>query len=304
MSVFDWKRHTLRVERDAILPPAEAHTSPRGYRRIYLLVHGFNNTPDKANESYNALRRRIEGEIGPQRSKKIWEFYWPGYEEGYRGVMSLRTGVRPANFMVTAYFYHRQVPKAVRFGKLLGDYILKLQAETQETEVVFIGHSLGCRVILEALAQIQGHTSSAKVPAILLMAAAVPVSAVQSGGDLRPAVESCERRFALFSHRDLVLSVTFPIGQTRAQDGGSMPEAVGWRGAPEDKCWTGRQRVQLTHGEYWEDDVTTPNIVRLFGKATAHELPYSTIVPWRLRNPPPLPQRETLKRNSSDRINR
>jgi hypothetical protein len=295
MSVFDSRPNTLRIEAGAILPPANAHRSPRGYRRIYLLVHGFNNTPDEANEGYGALRQRLEKHVGSNLAKKIWEFYWPGYEEGYSSIMTLRTGRRPANSLVTAFHYSRQVPKAINFGKLLGEYILDLRAETQDTEVIFIGHSLGCRLILEALSQIVGLVPNSKVPAILLMAAAVPVSAVVSGGSLRPAVDFCPRKFALFSHRDWVLSLCFPPGQLRAHDGGAVPVAVGWHGAP-DGCWTGRQRMRLFHGEYWDHDVTTPNIVRLFGKATAHDLPYSDVVPWRLTDPPTLPRWRLPKR--------
>jgi pimeloyl-ACP methyl ester carboxylesterase len=287
MSVFDWKRRTLRIDGDAIVPSVDQHRSPRGYRRIYILVHGFNNTPDQASSSYDDLMHRVENHLGAAQCRKIWEFYWPGYEEGFQPLISLRTGIRPASRIVTASHYHKQIPKAIEAGEKLGKYILQLHTKTQQTEVIFIGHSLGCRLILETLKQIEGEAPASKIPAILLMAAAVPVDYVQEGGSLRSALELCERRFALFSHRDWVLSLCFPPGQMRANDGGPSPEAVGWRGAP-DKCWTGKQRTHLFHGQYWKDEFSTPNILRLFGKSTPHTLPYSTIVPWRLESPPPL----------------
>ncbi len=219
----------------------------------------------------------------------MWEFYWPGYEEDYSQVLTVRTGREPSSPLVTGYFYFRQVPKAKTYGEMLGRYVLALQGETQETEVILIGHSLGCRLILEALSYIarQGAPRG-KVPAVLLMAAAVPVSLVELGGDLRAGLEFCPMRFILFSHRDWVLWGCFPLGQELANDGGIAPRAVGWRGGPEG-CWTGRQRTHLFHGQYWADEGTTPNVVRLFGKRTAHELPYNSVVPWELAQPPALP---------------
>jgi len=288
MSVFDWRRRTLRVAGEAIVPSVDQHRSPHGYRRIYILVHGFSNTPEQAARGYDDLMHRVERYLGHAQSRKIWEFYWPGYEEGFQGPLSLRTGIKPTSRIVTAYDYHKQIPKAIESGKLLGEYILQLGTQTQHTEVVFIGHSLGCRLILETLKKIEDRAPASKIPAILLMGAAVPVRYVQEGGDLRSALEICERRFALFSHRDWVLSLCFPPGQTRANDGGPFPEAVGWRGAPNapDKCWTGKQRTYLFHGQYWKDEFSTPNILRLFGRTTPHVLPYTTIVPWKLEWPP------------------
>jgi pimeloyl-ACP methyl ester carboxylesterase len=289
MSVFDWKARTLRVVgEETIIPSADTYHSPNGRRRIYLLVHGFNNTPDKAGKNYTAFRERLETAIGSELTHEIWEFYWPGYEEGYAQILTLRTGREPASPLVTAYFYYKQVPKAIRYGKLLGDYILQLRTELQETEVILIGHSLGCRLILEALSHIEPHAPRWKVPAVLLMAAAVPESAVVLGGALRAGVEFSPYRFALFSHRDSALWGCFPAGQLLAGDGGPAPKAVGWRGGPEG-CWTGRQSTQLSHGEYWENDVTTPNVARVFGRATPHRLPAFVIVPWVLAQPPVLP---------------
>ena len=296
MSVFDWKAKTLRVHEEVIVPSADTYLSPNGRRRIYLLVHGFNNTQDQADKSYTAFRERVEAAIGPKLTEEIWEFYWPGYEEGYAQILTLRTGRKPASPLVTAFFYSRQVPKAIHCGELLGEYILQLHSELQETEVILIGHSLGCRLILEALRHIVDHRAPRwKVPAVLLMAAAVPESAVELGGALRAGAEFCPYRFALFSHRDWVLWGCFPAGQLQAGDGGPAPKAVGWRGGPEG-CWTGRQRTQLFHGEYWGNEVTTPNVARLFGKATAHILPYSAIVPWELAQPPVLPSWQLPKR--------
>jgi len=152
-----------------------------------------------------------------------------------------------------------------------------------------IGHSLGCRLILEALDVMASAATAAPVPAIMLMAAAVPVLHLQTGGLLRSAVRYPDHRIALYSARDTVLRWAFPPGQTLARDGGLRPEASGLNGSPRD-CWTSRDQTMLRHGEYWSNESTTPNIVRLFGKSTSHALPYSEIVSRSLPLPPSLPE--------------
>jgi len=295
MSRLIWPRGTLHIENDTIVPAPQAVRSPNGSSRIYLLVHGFNNTPEVAEESYAAVRERVRESIGLHLSQRIWEFYWPGYEEPLGGVLRQFRVPRLINSGYTGAVYAKQVPKAIKFGEKLGKYLLQLRAETHATEIVLIGHSLGCRLILEALAYMVGKAPESQVPAILLMAAAVPVAKVQPGGTLRAGAEFAQRRIAIFSHRDFVLWGFFPPGQLLARDGGPLPQAVGFRGAPEG-CWTGTHRVKLFHGEYWTDRATTPNILGLFGKTTQRDLPSSEIVPRKLPTPPSLPEQKARQR--------
>src|ERR1700680_4426438 len=76
-----WPTGTLRVENDKILPAAGKARSPSGLSRIYLLVHGFNNDTIQARKSYSAFRERVADIIGQYLVQRIWEFYWPGYED-------------------------------------------------------------------------------------------------------------------------------------------------------------------------------------------------------------------------------
>ena len=289
MSVFNRQEKALRVENEAIVPAAGENRAPHGLRRIYLLVHGFNNTPEQASENYANLRERLKEFIGTSNLERIWDFYWPGYEERYKQIISWRALTEPRNSIVTAYFYYKQVPKAEKAGKLLGSYILQLHNWSRQTEVILIGHSLGCRVILEALQWMQNRTHRGTVPSIVLMAAAVPVSAVEQGGALRKGVEFSPERFVFFSHRDFVLWGCFPAGQRMAKDGGAFPKAVGRRGAP-DKCWTGRRRTYLFHSQYWRHECTTDEIVHLFGKSTPHRDRSWMIEPTRLHRQPGFPE--------------
>jgi pimeloyl-ACP methyl ester carboxylesterase len=292
-----WPRGTLRVENGAILPAPGQLRSPDGFTRIYVLVHGFNNDRAKAEVSYRAFRERIADMIGLHMSQRIWEFYWPGYEELVSQSLRRYWATGLVNTAYTAASYYKQVPKAITFGSLLGKYLLQLRASSQATEVVLIGHSLGCRLILEALAEMMvPHTPNSKVPAVLLMAGAVPIQHLEPAGYLRAAAQFPQRRIVLYSARDTVLRWTFPAGQVLANDGGLRPEASGLHGHPRD-CWTARDHTMLRHGDYWSHKNTTPNIVRLFGKSTPHALPYSEILPRTLPDPPPLPQWRSPERH-------
>lgn len=287
MSNLLWPRGTLRVEHGAILPAPGKVRSPSGSTRIYLLVHGFNNDRIQARTSYRDFRERISDIIGLNLAGRIWEFYWPGYENLIAEPLRRYSVPRIANSAYTAVSYFRQVPKAVSIGRLLGDYLLRLRASTRPTEVVLIGHSLGCRLILEALSEMAPRARSSQVPAVFLMAAAVPVQHLQPSAPLRAAAELPRHRIALYSARDTVLRWTFPAGQLLAADGGLRPRALGLEGQPRD-CWTGRDQTMLRHGDYWSDSTTTPNVVRLFGKSTPHVLNYSGIVPRPLPESGPL----------------
>jgi pimeloyl-ACP methyl ester carboxylesterase len=295
-----WRRGTLHIENNAIRPAPNERRSPNGSTRIYLLVHGFNNDRVTVQASYSAFKKRVRDIIGSHLAQRIWEFYWPCYEDAIAEPLRQRWKVfESANSAYTAACYFKQIPKAQAFGKMLGDYLLRLRAATQATEVVLIGHFLGCRLILEALLQMEPNTTSSKVPAILLMAAAVPVEHLKLAGYLRAAVHFPQHRIVLYSSRDTVLRWTFPAGQLLARDGGLRPGASGLNGDPRD-CWTSKDQTMLRHGQYWSNDATTPNIVRLFGKTTPHALPYFEIVSRTLPEPPHCPSgrpRRTSPRN-------
>ena len=62
---------------------AKALRIPFGRRApgFYLLVHGFNNDRAQAQASYGAFRDRIGDLVDLHTLQRVWEFYWPGYED-------------------------------------------------------------------------------------------------------------------------------------------------------------------------------------------------------------------------------
>jgi hypothetical protein len=165
-----------------------------------------------------------------------------------------------------------------------------------------VGHSLGCRLILEILDFMLNHRPSAKRNIkVFLMAAAVPVRLVEKNehlrkgvislaqildelsngkGRLRKGVVSLAQEACVFhSDHDAVLHpLSFGMGQTiAAGEDGWFPEAVGRSGKPNDGLWTERFRMDnYGHNDYWQSAEVVRHIVRALGKKVVcpKPLPY------------------------------
>ena len=116
-----------------------------------------------------------------------------------------------------------------------------------------VGHSLGCRLVLEMLGRLA--PVNLQLDVIALMAAAVPTERVEAGGPLagtaaRPVIM---RKF--FSEQDAVLQLGFPPGQQSAFMQGIDPspglEAVGRHGNPGS--FGAPELTTDGHGDYWAD---------------------------------------------------
>jgi hypothetical protein len=98
-------------------------------RRVFFLLHGFNNNQDEAKQAYDAIRQRVafKGADG------VVEFYWDG----------LTAGVPRAG---SIWF------KAAGNSQLVGSRALrKLFNATRGKHIILIGHSRGASVFLSAL---------------------------------------------------------------------------------------------------------------------------------------------------------
>jgi len=237
-----------RDEGGAVLTPAQPRwRNPPGtaqpQRELVVLVHGFNDDRVEAAEAYAALRERQRELLGetdfPTFDAALGDDFWPGDADW--GPLDF------ADFLV--------YPKAVGVARdevalPLADY-LRRRGDVQV--VHFVAHSLGCRVVLEVLADLV-RSGGPPVGKVCLMAAAVPVAMLCPGGRLERALSLAREVLVLYSPADLVLAAAFPVGQTLAGSGeGFFPEAVGYAGSVPAIV----QREQIVgagHGHYWGDD--------------------------------------------------
>jgi hypothetical protein len=189
-----------------------------------VLVHGYRTSYKEARLAYAQFRGWLaEWEV----RARILEFHWPGDH---------RTGFSWA-------CYSPENAKAC--GELLAKWIMK-ENHSDRARIVLVGHSLGCRLILEALRVLplgyQKRTSGC------LMAAAVPMQAVQNG-HLGPAREEKDRWKVLYSRSDGILENWFPLGQWFRRDYPGSP-AIGYTGRPKKK-WAVREMSGYGHSGYW-----------------------------------------------------
>lgn len=250
-----------KPEGGRILVPAEIRASADELtrRECVVLVHGFNNTDSEAAEAYFGFRTR-QREIFSPASPDLFEHrfgdaFWPGDADWWSLFDKL-------DFLVYPSAVHTAVPT----GAELANAILRMPNLEQ---VDFIGHSLGCRVVLETLLLLHGRARP-RLRRVVLMAAAVPSEMLEPGGkfyDLLTAMSAEGTTIdVLYSKADTVLHHAFPPGQSLAGGRepsqralgrfGPSPWMPGFRGTISEREIGGAK-----HSDYWGHSKTAPSRV-------------------------------------------
>jgi pimeloyl-ACP methyl ester carboxylesterase len=229
---------------------------------LLVLVHGFNNNRTETGKAYSAFRRRQEASIASDDQvhleAMLGDAFWPG-DADWPGP------VDRVDFMV----YPEAIKKCIQTAAALGDYLLQ---RTDVRNLFFVGHSLGCRVILEAIKYMIGKSGEKTVQKVCLMAAAVPTYMVCKGGDLYEALLTQEHVRILYSPDDPVLAVAAPLGETLGGDH-VLPSAVGRYGdVPMTPGKIDRELVLgAGHSDYWgvktddASDISTERLSQFLG---------------------------------------
>ncbi|MFZ0639904.1 MAG: alpha/beta hydrolase [Candidatus Acidiferrales bacterium] len=245
--------------------------------QLVFLFHGYNDSFTVAHQSYASFFQNFPGPGNPLHDKwqpAIHSCYWPGDKAWGK---------------FSALSYALELQPAQDSAKAFADFLATLPAPAGGTlDVYFIAHSLGNRVVLELLSALENMkaagalSSQMQFKGFCMMAAAVPVSMVESNGPLyQSAILSATRR-TLYSEADTVLHFAFPIGETAAREG-FFPTAIGRYGQPQSN-WTAETEMFISpshgynHGDYWSQPNTIPQISAFFGIPTA-AAPASTFIP-------------------------
>lgn len=208
-----------------------------------VLVHGFNNHYGEASAAYHGFRLRQYGRAvtqltPPALEEMLADLFWPG--DAAWGLFDL------VDFLV--------YPAAVGTARDAAPRLARhLRSMPTLRTAHFVAHSVGCRIVLETIEELR-RNGGPTVGKVCLMAAAVPVFMVQSGGDLAEAMEHAGEVRILHSDDDAVLRYAFPPGQTLATGNeGFFPAALGLRRPPPGI--PGRiDSIDIDdagHGDYW-----------------------------------------------------
>jgi pimeloyl-ACP methyl ester carboxylesterase len=253
------------------------------YTRIVILVHGYNNNFCAGCRSYADFLKRV-----PERFPKVGRLFWPG-------------DITPA--IISGASYSWQIETAKECGRKLATFLAQLASRRSvPIEVSFVGHSLGCRVVLETLKAAEGMPVWPEVRAICLMAAAVPVGLVEPDAELEEASQWVDHRLVLFSPSDRILRLAFPLGQTLAYFIGKEDRiylsAVGLKGMPESYRTTPGHMEGNGHSDYWSDRRIFRYIAPVMGIAVEH-----TVEPrWLPGHDAPAPVEPLIRRTPERRI--
>ena len=241
---------------------------------LIFFIHGYNNFLYRAERIWIEKTRKelfLHG-LTSERFGKIILFYWPGDISQFQ--------------WLSAVSYPFQISVARDAGKRLARYISKIPfPKGNPVKIKFVAHSLGCLLVLETLSLIKAwKLTNVEVEDVLLMAAAVPAgSCVEEDGKYRRKVAS-GREDVMFSSRDRVLHICFPVGQAIARE---FPlngwEAVGRTGKP-NRRWTnyGHEKdCGLGHGDYWGHKKSVSRIVDFIQPPSVTRLPKTRETPFR-----------------------
>lgn len=223
--------------------------------RLVVLVHGNATKRKSSDASYEAFVRALEAT--GLTDTTICRVHWPSdffFGSGYAWMVSRATGI----------------------AKVLAPLLERAVANSERrVSVALVGHSLGCRLILEALDALKPQLPPGRVK-LFLMAAAVPVGLVDAEDHFRPTIRSCARSNAYWSDADSILKNVFRIGQwagrtmrrvgsageARRFDDPNGYAAVGLTGRPTP-IWQHPIKVPgADHGDYWTNPARFAEDVR------------------------------------------
>jgi pimeloyl-ACP methyl ester carboxylesterase len=227
-----------------ISPADEAALSSAHH--LVLLIHGYNNDAADAERAYAGFHAR-QRDLDPDARYGIGtifvEVYWPG---------------DAAWGFVSFLFYMGSIKHATQTAERLAGYLAAHIGNVARIDIV--AHSMGCRLVLELLRELEGKANIPLIGRIVFMAGAVPTFMLQQSNPprrLRPAYDRVLREGArsLYSGSDMVLAVTFPAGQSLAPGPeGFMPAAIGhacWSDATAPSNLGQQENPGAGHSDYW-----------------------------------------------------
>ena len=215
-------------------------------RRVVLLVHGYAVRPHEALGEYGRFIENLRIQTGLGRLPSdltVLRVLWPGSDN---------------HWFVNRASFSSRVESAEHAGQRLSEAMMNSEAE----EIIVVGHSLGCRLVLEFLASSGAYSPGPLVSEALLMAAAVSEGDCADGALFGRDVVKTSNQVVLHSRRDLVLWGAFRPGMRLAREGWSA--AVGRTGGPAER-WNLTRDVQLGHGEYWGARITADQLAKQIG---------------------------------------
>lgn len=227
-----------------------------GLGPLVVFVHGYNDSYSGGTRNYEAFLKLLDAEWGPPAGRLIpslGRMFWPGDKNwGMLSLISFPLELRPAD----------------ESAERLAAFIEEVGKRERPIRLDVIAHSLGCRVVLNALTILaKNHAGSTEahmvgsvdVHTVCLMAGAVPVEYVGPGekywdGALLPRRISC-----FYSEADPVIGFAAPLGYTAAGER-FFPPCIGYAGPPPGFPGASEEIHGARHGDYWAGKIAANRV--------------------------------------------
>jgi predicted alpha/beta hydrolase family esterase len=184
---------------------ADFYTAITG-KKLYLLVHGYNNDEGAIRSSYNVIEQMMttHGLLGAGAPyDMVIGYVWPG-----------------GDLRVSYAFAKRRAEKvAPRVQKLF----LSIASTSVETSLDINTHSLGARVALQSLKGVPGKP----IGHLFLLAPSVDDESIENGQKFYSSTQACNGAYVFHSRFDPVLGIFFPLADFDLALGLNGPEDPG-----------------------------------------------------------------------------
>ena len=251
----------VRASGGPYIPPKSRWGSLTGYTELIILVHGYNRGELPIRDVYADTYGRLRDVLPLTMFENVATFYWPGDASRF--------------WAPSAAAYFAKIGVAEACGRDLADRLTETPPDGKKLTVWLIGHSLGCRLVLETVRHLR-DSDRVQVAGVLLMAAAVPEGLCE--GERRYADRVAPAEVVLHSEADHILKRWFTTGQLLARiarnepDPGPHKGPVGLSGQPGRPRWDGmRDSVGLDHNQYWSSSNAISQMAALVGNARWRE---------------------------------
>ena len=134
-------------------------TPPGNSGLLTVFVHGYNTNEYVATFNGNRMVEKI-ALLTARPIRDCVVFLWPGDSHPIK--------------LFSSPLYFKRVQTAIDAGVELAEFLRARARDSQGLQVQFVGHSLGCRVVLSAATELTERPPRVPVVRLLLMGAAVP----------------------------------------------------------------------------------------------------------------------------------
>lgn len=268
------------LETARVTPENLLHASDDPY---LLLIHGYANSREDAHAGYCKLTARLTADW----RARVVHVFWPGDGIEREGDYTAVPWLYPITKKLS---YSWQPERATESARLIAKAIaaaIRHRRDIRKHEgrpgralaIHVVAHSLGCRLTLQMLRDLDALLDASDVELeirmAVLMAGAVPLTLLHDRGPLAAALDVPRRVVIYHSKRDRALGSVFRLGQVYESIRPFLPftrsrQALGRRGIAEV---LGRREVYHTgigHGDYWPSQDISIDIAALLDAWPGH----------------------------------